>query len=376
MRLVMKRAIVILAIELCSLTSIASAQIATRLASNSTHNQSFAASNATIYASRLPQAAPLSKTEFEIIEGKFHDGLGSYAEITLANQIISLKGLAQPLFDPSRSRAKMLDAISSLPHSHPNRAVFQQEIGNIETAAKRGAVELLAKVGQGTLSRVRHAPREFANARAGDIVLEFTDRPRLPVSVKTDKSGKVAIAEGQTPDIGPKWAERYFNVSATELNAMINELGFASMSQLKSHYLNVARLVAQVLIRKLDLKQCQPTDFSKAQVNNIDAVKHLFRQLLHFKKGNDASRIIIFDRSTGQVKWESLLDAIDIETLTGDRISFLPARPRGGRAISSEFGIKVDGKTVVSFQIKYKRGRARGTPSQYEFSDITTRLRI
>jgi len=86
--------------------------------------------------------------------------------------------------------------------------------------------------------------------------------------------------------------------------------------------------------------------------------------------------VIIFDRVTSEVKWESLLDEIDIERLTAERITFLPSRPRHPHPIASEFGLKIDGTTVVSFQIKHKRGRARGTSEQYEFSDITTRLRL
>src|SRR5437867_3700733 len=101
----------------------------------------------------------LSKTEFEIIEGKFHDGLGTYAELALANELIALRSLVQPLFDTSRSTAKMLDAVSSLPSSHPSRIIFQQEISNIQAAAKQGAAELLTKVGRGTLKRIRHVPR-------------------------------------------------------------------------------------------------------------------------------------------------------------------------------------------------------------------------
>jgi hypothetical protein len=86
--------------------------------------------------------------------------------------------------------------------------------------------------------------------------------------------------------------------------------------------------------------------------------------------------VIIFDRSTGGVKWESLLDEVDIDRLILDRVSFLPSRPRGGHPIASEFGVKIDGRTVVSFQIKHKRGSARSTIHHYEFSDITTRLRL
>ena len=328
------------------------------------------------FTAKAAQAPKLSTTDFDVIEGVFHDGLGTYAEVTLANELISLSHIKQPPFDVSHSKAKMLDAINRLPAWHPSRAIFQREIANIEAAVKRGAAELLKQAGSARLTRVLHTPREYAGARAGDLRLEFSGRADLPVSVKTDKSRKVAVAEGQTPHIDEKWAGRYFRVSADELNKMIADLGFSSMGELKSNYLNVAKLVADVLIRKLGLVNCHPTDFSRARVTDLGALKYLLHQLVLFKSGKDKSRVIIFDRKTGQVKWESLLDEADIDGLTVDRVSFLPSRPRGGHPIASEFGVKIDGRTIVSFQIKHKRGSARDTIHRYEFSDITTRLRI
>lgn len=321
-------------------------------------------------------AQAVSKTEFDIVEGIFHDGLGTFAEVALANELIALARISQPLFDASRSIAKMRDAINRLPASHPSRVVFEREIENITAAVKNGAGELLRSVKPASLTRVRHTPREYADAKAGDLRLEFDGRSDLPVSVKTDKSGKVAVSEGQTPHIEEKWAQRYFKTSTAELNQIVHDLGFTSMPELKAHYLNVSRLVAAVLIRKLGLVECKPTDFSNARVTDLVALKHLLHQLVLFKSGKDKSRVIIFDRSTGAVKWESLLDELDIDGLTADRVSFLPSRPRGGHPIASEFGIKIDGRTVVSFQIKHKRGRARDTIHREEFSDITTRLRI
>jgi len=322
------------------------------------------------------QKPALATTEFDIIEGHFHDGLGTYAEVMLANELISQTHIKQAPFDVARSKSKMLDAINRLPPSHPSRVIFQREIDNIEAGVKLGAAALLKQAGGARLIGVRHTALEYSDAKAADLRLEFSSRAELPVSVKTDKSHKVAVAEGQTPHIEEKWAARYFRVSTDELNKMIGELGFSTMSELKSNYLNVARLVADVLIERLGLVDCNPTDFSKASVTNLAALKFLLHQLLFFKSGKDRSRVIIFDRSTGDVKWESLLDEIDIDALTADRVSFLPSRPRGGHPIASEFGLKIDGRTVVSFQIKHKRGAARRTIHRYEFSDITTRLRL
>jgi hypothetical protein len=321
------------------------------------------------------QRPELSKTDFDIIEGRFHDGLGTYAEVMLANELISISHIKQSPFDVVHSKSKMTDAINSLPPFHPGRGIFQREIANIDAGVKLGAAALLKQASGSHLTHVRHTALEYADAKAADLRLEFNDREDLPVSVKTDKSNKVAVSEGQTPHIGEKWAARYFRVSPDELNEMIGGLGFASMSELKVNYLNVARLVAEVLMQKLRLADCKRDDFSRARVTDLGALKFLLHQLVLFKSGKDRSRVIIFDRTTGEVKWESLLDEIDIDRLTADRVSFLPSRPRG-HPIASEFGIKIDGRTVVSFQVKHKRGSARETSHQYEFSDITTRLRL
>ncbi|HKP14273.1 MAG TPA: hypothetical protein VJZ91_19290 [Blastocatellia bacterium] len=321
------------------------------------------------------QAPAASKSDFDLIEGVFHDGLGTFAEILLANELIAQARLAQTPFDATASRAKMRAAINRLPDADARRDRLQQEITHIEAATRRGAAELLKVAAPARLTGVRHTPREYQDAHAGDLRLVFEGRGEMPVSVKTDKSHKVAVAEGQTPDIGTKWALRYFRVAPAELDAMTRELGYGSMAELKGHYLNVARLVAHVLIRKLKLTDCEPTDFSRARVTDMEALKYLLRQLRHFKHGNDSSRVIIFDRTTGAVKWESLLDGVDIERLTPERVSFLPAHPRT-HPIASEFGLRVDGVTVVSFQVKHRRGRARGTARETEFLDITTRLRI
>jgi hypothetical protein len=322
------------------------------------------------------QAATISKKDFEIIEGRFHDGLGTFAELSLANELIVLSKISQPLFSLSRSREKMQAAIDALPPAHAHRQIFQLEISRIEMATRRGARQLLVQSSQKTLQQVLHVPREYVNARAGDVRLVFTDGAVMPISVKTDKSDKVAVAEGQTPDIREKWAKRYFSVSNNEFTQMMNEIGFASVAELKSDYLNVAHLVAVILMRKLELTDCELTDFSHARVGNLEAAKYLLRQLLHYKKGNDSSRVIIFDRQTSEVKWESLLEVINIDSLTAEQISFLPSKPRGSHRIASEFGLKVDGKTIVSFQIKHKRGKARGTEKYRAFGDITTRLRL
>src|SRR5262245_41510306 len=79
-----------------------------------------------------------ARVDFEVIEGVFHDGLGTYAELALANELIAQSRIKQPLFETGRSELKMARAIERLPIDHPARDIFQKEIENIKTAAKNG----------------------------------------------------------------------------------------------------------------------------------------------------------------------------------------------------------------------------------------------
>lgn len=317
-----------------------------------------------------------TKTEFEIIEGQFHDGLGTYAEITLANEIIKAYGIGQQLIDYGNCIEKMNNAIEKLSSDNLTRKIFNTEIENIKKGTIHCVTLLGSKFSMQNPTGVIHSAKNFSDAKAADLQIVCSDASRILLSVKTDKSGKVAIADGQTPFIFEKWAQRFFQINLTEYNDLLNKLGYQSDNHLKIHYLNVATLVANVLIAKLGIVNYKINDFSQAKTTNIEAVKYLLHQLLFYKKGSDNCHVVVIDRKTGAVKWETLIDAIDIDSLTTSDVAFLPSRPRYGRPVASEFGIKIHQKTVVSFQVKHKRGKARETDRRNEFLDITTRLRI
>jgi len=124
--------------------------------------------------------------DFEIIEGVFHDGLGTFAELSLANRLIAIARISQQPFDLSRSEAKMRDAINRLPEGHRGRAVFERERANIVSAVDRGAALLLDRAKPASLARARHTAKEFAGAKAADLRLEFDDGSIRPISVKTE----------------------------------------------------------------------------------------------------------------------------------------------------------------------------------------------
>jgi hypothetical protein len=317
-----------------------------------------------------------SKTEFEKIEGRFHDGLGTYAEIVLANEIVKKYRINQQLFDYGNCIEKMDDAINRLPLNHRARSVFNDEIQNIKKGVVECANILESKFSINTPAKVLHTPNDFSNGKAADLQIIFSDNSNLLLSIKTDKSGKVAIADGQTPQIFDKWANRFFQMSRLEYDHLLSDLGYYSEDQLRKNYLNVANVVANIMICRLGIIDYEMNDFSLARSTNIDAVRYLLNQLLYYKSGSDNCQVIVIDRSTASVKWETRLDSIDISRVGLSDVSFVPSRPRHGRPISSEFGVKISGQTIVSFQIKHKRGKARDSGRRDEFSDITTRLRI
>jgi hypothetical protein len=155
-----------------------------------------------------------TKTEFEIIEGQFHDGLGTYAEITLANEIIETYGIDQQLIDYGNSIEKMNRAIERLPSKDATREIFKTEIENIKKGSTQCVALLRSKFRIQNPTSVFHSAKNFSNAKAADLQIICEDASRVLLSVKTDRSGKVAIADGQTPFIFEKWAHRFFQITA------------------------------------------------------------------------------------------------------------------------------------------------------------------
>lgn len=318
----------------------------------------------------------MPKRDFEGIEGVFHDGLGTFAELSLANQLITLGDIAQRRFDLTFQQAKMETAIDSLPQEHPKRIAYPREIANIERAAAEAASMLLDQVARTELRGIEHVARDYAGAKGADLLLSFPNRPPLPGSVKTDKSGRQRSRTDRPRRFarsGPRDTSRLVTRNST---ASCSTWASSRLPELKAHYLNVAEFVVEVMIRKLQLSNCSKTDLSYARTNNINAVKHVLSQLLVYKNGTDNSRVVILSRTSGQVIWETLLDTVDIDSLTSSEVSFRPSRPKFGRRVGSEFAVKVDGRAVVTFQVKHQRGAVHGTAREQEFRDITTRLTL
>src|SRR5436853_1362767 len=67
------------------------------------------------------QAPAIQKSDFDTIEGAFHDGLGTFAEIALANELIAQAHLSQTPIDAESSRHKIREAIRRQPDTEADR---------------------------------------------------------------------------------------------------------------------------------------------------------------------------------------------------------------------------------------------------------------
>ncbi len=336
-----------------------------------------------------------AKSKFEYAEGIFHDGLGTYNEFAVANKIIMACNLRKPLFSLEASKIKMQNAINLLDMKDPRRQIFQEEIKNIETAAEQVVKKIQILITPAEIIDVKHVAKNYAGGNAADLEISIklaTEIKKLPISLKTDKSGKAALADiGQTSDLN-KWFRYMFNMEKEELDAVISKMAPGSnLTELKRNYLNIAHLVQRVFIDKLglvdaglvdirpgdnqqSLKTTSINNFSLAQPTNLAAVKHLVETVKRFSRGNDEAIVLVTNRTSGTVSTDATIDKVVLPTLSLKDISFRPSIPKAGYSYGSEIGIKYKGEVIFTVQIKHQRGASLTEANKMYFHDITTRL--
>lgn len=315
-------------------------------------------------------------TSFEQIEGWFHDGLGTHNELCVANAIILAFGIDQPLFDLSATNTKMSRAINEL-GDDPRRINLAMEVSLIERAAPAVAALISESLGDRRPILVSHTPQAFRQGKAADIVVSTAKGDDLHFSLKTDKSGKSALAEiGQTPDIYRLFGI-LFQMTPSQIDGLALELfGKPRIRDIFDRSDNVALILQVALIRTLGLrvggKEAQPNDLGAAVPTILTAVQHLFRMVKRYKSGSDDAVVIVVDRRTGLVGTEFPLDRIDPDQIRLQDVGFTPCRPRpGGYRWGTEPCVKYEGRPLFSMQVKHRRGSNAGP----QFSDITTRVR-
>lgn len=316
------------------------------------------------------------KVIYEKIEGIFHDWLGTYFELLVYDRVVEFYNLEQNFSDQNEIIEKLqlgIDLYTTFFKNNEYHKNYTQEKANIEVGARRTLKKIANLIGKEWVINVRSSSQDFREWNARDIVITLESWEEINFSLKTDKSWKVAISEGQTPLIQEKVYNRYFNLTDQEFNNLIQRLFWSqNIEEIKQDYQNIALLTQSVIIQQLGLKHADINNMGNGQITNRDNFLNLLKQLKFYERSADGSIIIGVDRLTGKLLPNTILDEIDLNNLNLDDFSFLPARSRKQNWYGTEPGVKFRNKTFVSFQVKHQRWNR----SSQRFWDITTRLKI
>ena len=304
----------------------------------------------------------------------FHDGLWTYFELLVYETLVKYFNLPQDTLNKDLVFKKLNEAKQLYNLFFPNndyKINFDLEIKNIEQGATKIIDYIKDLLSTNKVVKINHSAQDFRKWNARDVFIEFDDWKTLNLSLKVDKSGKVALFDWQTPDIFNKVYKRYFNLSEKEYKNLKQHL-FRTTDEAKifEDFQNVALLTQKIFIKQLWLKNAQINDFSNAAITNKENLKHLISQLKRYKKSDDNSVVVVVDRISWKLWWNTILDEIDENNLDLKDFSLTPTRPRSYK-YATEPWIKFKWKTFVSFQIKHKRWKQSGK----RFWDITIRLR-
>lgn len=313
--------------------------------------------------------------DFEQLEGEFHDGLGTFNERNLINHLIEALSLPQAELDLTSEQIKMKRAVDRLPLSDPRRWALLAELENIRSAAP-ALMRLIDGVARlSDVAQVEHVGSSYAGGKAADVLLLMRDGSSVPLSLKTDKSNKIALADvGQTPI--ERVAQHLYDTPVEELEHIAQRSIGMGVAEAKADYQDVAHLMQHLVRTKLgvvdgginNMGSCRPTDDT--------AVQKLFANIQRFAHGVDKAVVLVTNRVTGRVGFSALIGAIDPTTVRAHEISFSPCAPKSIGPPKYRFGttiaIKWRGEKLFDHQVKHQRG---AQPS-VRFRDVTTRLAL
>lgn len=316
------------------------------------------------------------KAIYEKIEWIYHDGLGTYFELLVYDKVNEFYGLGQLESNKELAIKKMwyaADLYTKFFSKNEYKIDFEWEKNNVISWSDNTFEVIKEIIWDIWVSSVVSSAQEYRQWNARDIYVNLTNGETLNFSLKTDKSWKIALFEWQTSDIFEKVYRRYFNLDIAEYEAMkLGLFGTIDNHIIFEHFENVAQLTQQVIIKQLWLtwEGVWVNSLKSAKATSEDNLKHLIRQLIRYERSDDNSIVIGINRLTGELVGKTLIDAVDLEYFNLDDFTFLPCNPRK-YLFWTEPWVKYKWKTIVSFQVKHKRGK---NPS-LKFGDITIRLK-
>lgn len=314
------------------------------------------------------------KAIYEKIEWMFHDWLWTYFELLVYDKINEYYQLNQQQSNKDIAIQKIENGKNLYTKFFANNEYnvnLENEIENIKSWSNKALILISEIIWTQTITRVSSSAQEFRQGNARDVFVDLTNWEQLNFSLKTDKSGKVALFEWQTGDIQEKVYKRYFNLTDQEYLDLKQELfNTTDDSIIREQFDNIAQLTQKVFIKQFWLENADINNLWSASITNIENIKYFIRQLKRYKNSDDGSIVIGINRLNWNIINNTILDDINVNDLRIRDFSFLPCKPKKYRYWTEPW-VKYACKTFVSFQIKHKRWK---NPS-HKFSDITIRLK-
>lgn len=322
----------------------------------------------------------ITKIIYEQVEWIFHDLLWTLFEYLVHNELISKYSTKQEKIDISKSIASLkscAELYSLFFKKNEFKINYYSQIENIAQWAKNTLWIIETYIKNKKISEVKHSPRDWNNLdenerKVRDVYVILEDKQNINISLKTDKSWKMAVWDWQTAKIQEKVYSRYFNLSYDAYDELKIRLFWTKDEKIIfNNFQNIAYLTQEVIIQQFWLINAEVNNLIKAEITNIDTLKHCIKQLKIYKNWKDNSIVLVVNRLTWVVTQESMLDTINVDTLISTDFSFTRCKPKKDK-YGVEPTIKYKKRAFVSFQSKPTRWN---NPSE-KFSDITTRLRI
>lgn len=301
-------------------------------------------------------------------------------ELVVHNSLVTELDLAleTPLLDPVPYEAKMTGCVDELRKARDSRwEVLSSELELIRTSGSAAVADLLSRPqlsGQ-RVTEVVHTAGDFAGGRAGDLGLVLADGQTVAVSCKTDKSGKVALADlGQTSI--ERAAEGFYGIEPLALEELCEEKLGRSLVEAKESYYTASQLWREVMIQQLEISDADINDFSAARATSVGGVRRLLECVKGSIHGNDDAVLLVVSRKDGGISSGTSLDELDPSVTKPSDIAFTPGRPKAGKPVGTTIGIKwrapgaEEFATIFDHQVKHQRGKN----SSEAFRDITTRV--